>query len=43
MNTYNLTYKELSIKVCKARKLDADIEYAFALLNAFYKGITHEV
>lgn len=26
-----------------ARKLDSDIEYAFALLNAFQKGITHEV
>jgi predicted nucleotidyltransferase len=26
-----------------ARKLDANIEYAYALLNAFYEGITHEV
>lgn len=26
-----------------ARKLDTDIQYAFALLNSFYKGITHEV
>ena len=26
-----------------ARKLDTDIEYAFALLNAFQKGIIHEV
>ena len=26
-----------------ARKLDSDIEYAFALLNAFQKGITHEI
>jgi predicted nucleotidyltransferase len=26
-----------------ARKLDADIEYAFALLTAFQKGITHAV
>jgi predicted nucleotidyltransferase len=25
-----------------ARKLDSDIEYAFALLNAFQKGILHE-
>jgi len=26
-----------------ARKLNGDIEYAFAMLNAFQKGITHEV
>lgn len=26
-----------------ARKLDKEIEYAFALLGAFQKGITHEV
>ncbi len=26
-----------------ARKLDKDIEYAFALLGAFQKGITHEI
>ena len=26
-----------------ARKLDVDIEYAFALLTAFKKGLTHEV
>lgn len=26
-----------------AIKLDSDIEYAFALLNAFQKGITHEI
>lgn len=26
-----------------ARKLDVDIEYAFALLTAFQKGITHAV
>jgi len=25
-----------------ARKLDTDIEYAFTLLHAFQKGITHE-
>src|SRR5690606_19029717 len=25
-----------------ARKLDSEIEYAFTLLNAFQKGITHE-
>ena len=26
-----------------ARKLDKEIEYAFALLGAFQKGITHEI
>ncbi len=26
-----------------ARKLDTEIEYAFALLNAFQKGITHDI
>ncbi len=26
-----------------ARKLDTDIEYTFAMLNAFQKGITHEI
>ena len=26
-----------------ARKLDKDIEYAFALLNAFQRGITDEI
>jgi len=26
-----------------SRKLETDIEYAYTLLNAFYKGITHEV
>jgi predicted nucleotidyltransferase len=26
-----------------ARKLDRDLEYAFGLLDSFYKGITHEV
>jgi len=26
-----------------ARKLDKEIEYTFALLRAFQKGITHEI
>jgi predicted nucleotidyltransferase len=26
-----------------ARKLDSDIEYAFAMLTAFQNGITHEI
>lgn len=43
LNTNLLDASKSAIAKEWARKLDTDIEYAFALLSAFQKGITHEV
>jgi hypothetical protein len=43
LNTNLLDASKSAIAKEWARKLDTDIEHAFALLSVFQKGITHEV